>query len=465
MASSLAMHAVRKVPFIQLGKLETKLEVIETRGAISKVEKSMNWVNSLVVLENRTVGDAMLPSLQRERRSPEQQQDEELRISINTDVCAPQHPYPCVDRSYCLFEDLLCDGFTHCRDSSDEMGCGKIVNKAYVKESICGYSHPYLCIDRSWCLYTNQICNGAQDCDDGSDEVDCDSETGNQDVTDFTPFHTKVFIDNEVCGYNHQYLCVDGSLCIYEYMICNGNRDCDDGTDEVDCDNDPIPTKPYLALGLCNESTPILCVDGSYCIPERLMCSGIAECLDYSDEIGCDYAEYYGEGDGNCLVPRNIGNTGWNDLAQQLLGSHNYFRCLHGVPPLRWGGKLEKFAKDAANSSAELGSELTHSHGQFAENLAFAGRDSLTLASGFGIIKQWYDEIQFYDYDSPNRTEAVGHFIIMMWESYRKVGCGVATGPDGFHQVACHYSGARRGKTLEESIKRPKYTIYTPELK
>ncbi|XP_070551289.1 uncharacterized protein [Ptychodera flava] len=374
------------------------------------------------------------------------------KTRINTRVCGRVHPHYCKDGSYCLYEHQVCDSFKHCNDGSDEDGCFNAPTKAYIKESVCGDKHPYLCIDRSFCLYTSHICDGTNHCSDGSDEFECDSYNASNA---YVSKRKKAELDYDLCKDPHPYGCVDGSYCIYPIQICNSIEDCKDGSDERECDPYKKRSKAYLAEGYCRESAPYLCLDGGYCLGGHLLCSGIAECKDSSDEFDCDFEKYYGTLDGKCRIETHVGNTGWRDLANQLLDAHNYFRCLHGSKPLRWSKKLEKLSIAAANASAEKGSELTHSYGRYPENLAYAGKINITMATGFGIIKMFYDEISLFNFDKPVRKEATGHFITMMWHTARRLGCGYARGPDGEYQMACQYSGQHRRKTLRQSIRRP----------
>jgi hypothetical protein len=82
-------------------------------------------------------------------------------------------------------------------------------------------------------------CNGTEDCDDGTDEADCE-EVG--------------------------YLCRDGERRIDNALFCDGNEDCDDASDEPsDCVSE-------------------LTCDGDFDVPKFMVCDGIQHCDDGADE-------------------------------------------------------------------------------------------------------------------------------------------------------------------------------------
>ncbi|XP_067141896.1 low-density lipoprotein receptor-related protein 2 isoform X5 [Centruroides vittatus] len=90
-------------------------------------------------------------------------------------------------------------------------------------------------------------CDGNKDCQDGSDEMDC------------PPFTCKV----------GQFQCADNKTCISRVRVCDGKNDCD--SDEKYCDLH------------CGENS-FKCKRSGRCVPNTWHCDGDNDCADGSDE-------------------------------------------------------------------------------------------------------------------------------------------------------------------------------------
>ncbi|XP_041366245.1 uncharacterized protein LOC121381152 [Gigantopelta aegis] len=74
------------------------------------------------------------------------------------------------------------------------------------------------------------------------------------------------------CGIT-QFRCVDSGLCIFARFLCDGQPNCPDNSDEVNCSKDICRDKFR-----CNNSR---------CISKRLVCDGTDNCSDGTDEENC----------------------------------------------------------------------------------------------------------------------------------------------------------------------------------
>ncbi|GBO02509.1 hypothetical protein AVEN_43959-1 [Araneus ventricosus] len=52
---------------------------------------------------------------------------------------------------------------------------------------------------------------------------------------------TRVF-----CNIFEEFKCHDYSKCVSKYQLCDGNKDCDDGSDEASCDGENCPGRPPI---------------------------------------------------------------------------------------------------------------------------------------------------------------------------------------------------------------------------
>ncbi|XP_041066812.1 transmembrane protease serine 7 [Carcharodon carcharias] len=130
---------------------------------------------------------------------------------------------------------------------------GKQSDKAFLAEySTYNISQPcpngyYVC-STGLCIRQSQRCDGSDDCFDESDEVFCSPPS--KECNTSSPQH---------------------------YFICNGVKDCENGTDELNC-TDSVP---------CSNIT-YKCKN-NLCIRKRnAKCDTSVDCLDGSDEMSCD---------------------------------------------------------------------------------------------------------------------------------------------------------------------------------
>ncbi len=96
----------------------------------------------------------------------------------------------------------------------------------------------FSCSDRS-CILSHYICDGNEDCLDGSDEENCDEvcEFFHQDERQSAGANNcyqDCFPKNCTCSALY-YQCQRSGGCIPASTLCDGNFDCVDGEDEMDC--------------------------------------------------------------------------------------------------------------------------------------------------------------------------------------------------------------------------------------
>ncbi|XP_023271367.1 basement membrane-specific heparan sulfate proteoglycan core protein-like, partial [Seriola lalandi dorsalis] len=189
--------------------------------------------------------------------------------------CMPDE-HRCGDGT-CILMEYLCDNRPDCRDMSDETNCDvrppippvfttpptTTTTTTTTKKIPRPAGPPGPCradqatCQSGECIPRDYICDGERDCSDGSDEFRCGTPSP--------------------CEPN-EFKCKNGR-CALKLWRCDGDNDCEDNSDETDC-----PTK-----GPGDRCAPeqFECLSDRTCIPASYQCDDEPDCPDRSDEYGC----------------------------------------------------------------------------------------------------------------------------------------------------------------------------------
>ncbi|ONH67864.1 Cell wall protein PRY3 [Cyberlindnera fabianii] len=106
-----------------------------------------------------------------------------------------------------------------------------------------------------------------------------------------------------------------------------------------------------------------------------------------------------------------------SSFQELALSHHNAVRALHvDTETLLWSETVALSAQSYADRYDCSGS-LTHSHGQYGENLALGYNTT-------AAVQAWYNEVSLYDWSNPVFSERTGHFTQIVWLNTTEVGCG-----------------------------------------
>ncbi|XP_014875306.1 SCO-spondin [Poecilia latipinna] len=164
-------------------------------------------------------------------------------------VCSPGE-FQCPD-DRCIPAHTLCDGHRDCPSGTDEAVCPKKVTCA---------PHQFACSDGS-CVAKTKLCDGAADCAGQEDENRTSCSAG------ITP---SPVTPSSVCR-SYELRCASGGQCVPQAWRCDGETDCVDGSDELQC---AAPCGPGQ----------MLCLSGDQCVDYQQLCDGTPHCRDASDE-------------------------------------------------------------------------------------------------------------------------------------------------------------------------------------
>ncbi|XP_077864349.1 Golgi-associated plant pathogenesis-related protein 1-like, partial [Saccoglossus kowalevskii] len=223
--------------------------------------------------------------------------------------------------------------------------------------------------------------------------------------------------------------------------------------------------KPAIYSGDCPPDHPYTCSYGQICMSSHKICDGKIDCLDSSDEVNCNSEEM--AGNNTCTMPNlETGRDSIGEYKFQLLEALNYYRCIHGVPPLSLDIVLSGVASVYAEAALKHGLPSIPSCQclPFGRNYEIYHMNYFSAVTGMETVAYWYQQIQFYNLNEPKPSALTDFFTQVVWRNTTWVGCGIAEGQ--WVYVVCDFfpKGNVNGTFIENVPLVTNFTTAMPQV-
>ncbi|XP_035236655.1 basement membrane-specific heparan sulfate proteoglycan core protein-like isoform X3 [Anguilla anguilla] len=235
-------------------------QILNVLYSVVKEGSIASYVTSVQGFEFRRLGEAQSPPAAKPISFP---------VVPSTRPCL-QNEFTCHDGG-CIPREYYCDKRPDCMDMSDELACETLDPQEPIptparplpdreppRQPVGGPCKAgQATCQNGECIPRDYLCDGERDCTDGSDEIKCGTPSP--------------------CEPN-EFKCQNGR-CALKLWRCDGDNDCGDNSDESYC-----PTK---GPGDTCAPEQFMCVVDRTCIPASYQCDEESDCADRSDEYDC----------------------------------------------------------------------------------------------------------------------------------------------------------------------------------
>lgn len=129
-----------------------------------------------------------------------------------------------------------------------------------------------------------------------------------------------------------------------------------------------------------------------------------------------------------------------HSIRRDTFNAHNNYRTLHGCPPLIMSEELCCMAQAWADKLADKGILQYSENPNVGENISVVELDQ--GRKGEHVVKEWYKEIDNYNYSKPGWKRGAYHVSQLLWKSTSEIGTGIARAPGNKAFLVVNYRPA-----------------------
>ncbi|CAB3408491.1 unnamed protein product [Caenorhabditis bovis] len=211
----------------------------------------------------------------------------EFNAARPTNTCNITTEFNCgIGKQQCIPVEWVCDNVPDCENGNDESHC------VYPHHCAQGF----MMCKTGMCVSQEFKCDKEVDCTDASDELHCEYRDSKKETDELYHFSLAP-LQTQEC-HLPRFSCNSGQ-CISGDLVCDGTKDCNGGDDEENCRGPESRNNKWLKNNNTIDGTPdkliaehcrpgyTMCATGGVCIPDSFVCDGSADCEDSSDEMEC----------------------------------------------------------------------------------------------------------------------------------------------------------------------------------
>ena len=191
--------------------------------------------------------------------------------------------HSCTANLGCIHQHRVCDGHTNC--IHDEIKCDVCSRpigcfQGCLQPSCFCHKHYFQCYISDGCVHFSVICDGEQNCDDGTDELACPLSQFLGTIHTFHDVCEDGCLMNNMAQQCHRWSKCDYWKCFPSKDICTFSRDI--YGDPKYCSN-----TDHLQRCSTHQCPSLFKCRDSFCVEVTSVCDGIDDCPQGEDEYGC----------------------------------------------------------------------------------------------------------------------------------------------------------------------------------